>query len=76
MAAYRTRDLSFAAFLVVSGHSIQITEREGRRVWFVFDLEPDALKEIEHDWLSGGEVPARSFAETIRSIKSIVHREE
>lgn len=75
MSLHRTTDLNFAAFLIVSGYAIKAAERDGKRAQFIFEIEADELQKLQMAWVGGGQVAARSYAETLRSLKSIIHQE-
>lgn len=67
----RTHDLYLASFLLATGHALTKTEREGRRVTFVFEPEPDSALIL--GWHSGSAlVSAQKFAQSVRSMKSLV----
>lgn len=68
---FRTHDLNLAAFLICSGYPLHSTEREERRLWFIFEIEDSDLQEARSAWYGSGEIPARSFADTIRSLKAL-----
>ncbi len=63
---YSTRDLALAAFLIEQGHHLVRIDPDGRLKLFIFDseAESDVL-----GYYNGGRVSARSFHDTIRSLK-------
>lgn len=72
---YRTKDLYYAAYLRVAGISLVDTVREGRQVYFLFDdpgngVIPDLKKAYFSD---KAKVPAMSFVQAIRMMKTLVH---
>lgn len=70
---YRTEDLYFAAFLVARDVEMLDTNRKGTVVEFVFD-NVDNMRELRNAYFSGeGEVGARSYANALRSLKSLIH---
>lgn len=67
-------DLSLIAFLIYRGHKIKEITTRGQKVFFVFkdveELERDALSYFNHE----GVVDPLTFANTQKSVKSIIAR--
>jgi len=72
---HRTSDLYFAAYLKVAGVSFKETEREGRRVFFVFeDVDRSVLRDLKNGYFNRtAKVPALSFADEIKTMKQLTH---
>tara|TARA_B100001094_G_scaffold331148_1_gene398540 strand:+ start:544 stop:780 length:237 start_codon:yes stop_codon:yes gene_type:complete len=72
---YRTSDLYYAAYLRVAGVPFLGTERAGKRVVFLFEDIGTPLRDLKKGYFSdGARVPALSYVQTIRFMKSLVHR--
>lgn len=71
---FRTPDLYFAAYLQTAGVEMTRTEREGGRVFFVFDTSISNVDELKTAWFNNqGKVPAQPYAHAIKSLKSVCH---
>lgn len=74
-APYRTSDLYYAAFLRVAGVPLIEVERDGGRVWFVFENGPN-IRELKREYFNRtAKVPAMSYADEIRAMKALYHEE-
>jgi len=76
----RTRDLYFAAFLVASEHVVSRTERPAENprvlVW-VFDVPSEAYQAFRAGYLTGQAlVNARAYADALRNLKNMIHRDD
>jgi len=70
---YRTSDLYFAAYLKVAGVPFLRTEREDRRVFFLFETV-EALQDLKVQYFNRtARIPALNYADEIRSMKSLTH---
>jgi hypothetical protein len=70
---YRTSDLYYAAYLKVAGVQLIDTEREGHRVFFVFEHTP-TIKDLKTEYFNRtSKVPALTYADEIRTMKSLTH---
>jgi hypothetical protein len=70
---YRTSDLYFAAYLKVAGVPLLTTEKEGKKVFFVFERTA-YLPDLKNEYFNRtARVPALSFVDEIRSMKSLTH---
>jgi hypothetical protein len=70
---YRTSDLYYAAYLKVAGVPFMETTREGDRLYFVFDAQ-DGLRDLKNAYYNRtAKVPALSYADEIRTMKSLTH---
>ena len=71
---FKTPDLYFAAYLQTAGVEMVRTDREGNRVFFVFDTSVADVDGLKTAWFSNtGKVAAQPYAHNIRSLKSVVH---
>lgn len=69
---YRTPDLYFAAYLMAKGSQVLQCKRDQGKMFWHFDI---GAKASELDWMNGtGLVIARTYAEQIKNLKSMVHR--
>jgi hypothetical protein len=70
---YRTSDLYFAAYLKVAGVKLIETANDKGRVIFIFELG-DGLRDLRNQYFNRiAKVPALTYADEIRSMKSMVH---
>lgn len=70
---YRTSDLYYAAYLRVAGLSLIETEREGNRVFFVFE-KVEGIRDLKKEYFNRtAKVPALSYADEIRNMKALTH---
>jgi len=73
--AYRTADLYYAAYLRVAGVPFLGTERDGKRVTFLFEDIGTPLHDLKRGYFSdSARVPALSYVQMIRTMKTLVHR--
>lgn len=67
-------DLYYSAYLKTAGVEMIRTEREGGRVYFVFDTSIANIEELKLAWINNsGKIPAQPYAYSIKSLKSLVH---
>jgi len=70
---YRTSDLYYAAYLRVAGVPLLESEKEDRRVFFVFE-HSDSIQELKKQYFNrSSKVPALTYADEIRSMKALTH---
>ena len=70
---YRTSDLYYAAYLKVAGCLLKGTDREGRRVFFIFE-KSDLISDLIQQYFNRtSKVPALTYADEIRSMKALTH---
>jgi len=70
---YRTSDLYYAAYLKVAGVVFLDTEKEGHRIFFVFENN-NSIKELKKEYFNRtSRVPALTYADEIRTMKSLTH---
>lgn len=70
---YRTSDLYYAAYLKVAGCLLKGTDREGRRVFFIFE-KSDLISDLKQQYFNRtSKVPALTYADEIRSMKALTH---
>jgi hypothetical protein len=69
---YETPDINLTSFLRCRKFSIVRFERVGEaRVFFIFHDSPE-LRTAIVDYANDGEVPARSFSNTLRDLKGLL----
>ena len=73
---YRTSDLYFAAYLKTAGVPLERTEREGRRVFFLFQDQGSAvMRELKDGYfMDKAKVPALSYAQALKSLKALIYQ--
>jgi hypothetical protein len=69
----QTSDLYFAAYLQAVGLRMVRTERENNRVIFIFDSQGEDDEALKRDYYADAEVPALSYGNAIKNLKSRVH---
>jgi len=70
---YKTSDLYYAAYLKVAGVLLKHTEREGKRVFFVFE-RTELISDLKQQYFNRtSKVPALTYADEIRSMKALTH---
>ena len=71
--AYRTSDMYYAAYLKVAGVILQGTEKQGNRIFFLFE-DNDNLRDLRVEFFNGrSKVAALSYADAIKHMKSLTH---
>lgn len=71
---YRTSDLYMAAYLQTAGVEMLRTDRDGNRVYFVFDSSVANIEELKTAWINNtGKVPAQPYSFNIKALKSLCH---
>jgi len=74
---YRTSDLYYAAYLKVAGVKLSGTQRDGARVYFLFE-EGDGsdLRELRDQYYNRtSKVAALTYADEIKVMKALTHEE-
>jgi len=74
---YRTSDLYYAAYLKVAGVKLSGTQRDGGRVYFLFE-EGDGsdLRELRDQYYNRtSKVAALTYADEIKVMKALTHEE-
>lgn len=67
----KTCDLYLAAFFVSAGCPIKETIKDPRRVYFLFD-KPEIIERLREDYFTRkSKVDALSYADNIKSLKSL-----
>ena len=70
---YRTSDLYFAAYLKTAKIKLIGQEREGRRIFFIFEFQ-DIIPELQQEYFNRvGKVAALTYADEIKAIKALTH---
>ena len=72
---YRTGDLSFATYLRIAGIPFMHAERDGRRVYFLFEDPGDnVIEDLRREYFADkAKVPVMSFVQMLRTMKTIIH---
>jgi hypothetical protein len=71
---FRTPDLYFAAYLQTAGVELKRTDREGGRVYFIFDTTIADINGLKTAWFNNtGKVAAQPYAYNVKSLKSVCH---
>ena len=72
---YRTSDLYYAAYLKVAGVKLLGTDRDGGRVYFLFDEgEGSSLRDLRDQYYNRtSKVSALTYADEIKVMKSLTH---
>jgi hypothetical protein len=71
---FKTSDLYFAAYLKASQVPLLETERKDRQVIFVFDNSLNMIKDLKTQYYNRtSKLPALTYADEIRSMKSLTH---
>lgn len=70
---YRTSDLYYAAYLKVAGVPFLESEREGRRVHFVFE-NSDNIRDLKMGYFNRtAKVCALTYADEVKAMKALTH---
>jgi len=70
---FRTSDLYYAAFLKVAGVPFHETERDGDRVFFLFE-SIEGLRDLRNQYYNRtAKVTALTFVDEIRTMKNLTH---
>jgi hypothetical protein len=70
----RTSDIYYAAYVVASGIALSGAAREGKRVFFLFEVSEEEWEERTSDYFTGsGVVRALDMTSAIKALKSLVH---
>jgi hypothetical protein len=70
---YRTSDVYYAGYLKVAGVPFLGTEREGARVFFLFEVV-EGLKDLKAQYFNRtAKVSALNYADEIRSMKTMTY---
>ncbi len=73
---YRTKDLYFSAYLRVAGVPFleAVRQDDGKVVFLFEDLGAPAMRDLKRDYFSDrAKVPAMSFVQMIRAMKSLTY---
>jgi len=70
---YKTSDLYFSAYLKTAGVRFVSTEKEGNKVFFIFE-KTDMIRDLKREYFNRtARIPALSFVDEIRSMKSLTY---
>jgi len=73
MMKYKTSDLYFSAYLKAAGVRFVGTEKEGNKVFFIFE-KTDMIRDLKREYFNRtARIPALSFVDEIRSMKSLTY---
>jgi len=74
---YRTSDLYYAAYLKVAGVPLVGTEKEGSRMFFLFECrDPASLQQLKNQYfMDQSKVSALSYSQAIKALKGMVFAE-
>jgi hypothetical protein len=73
MMKYKTSDLYFSAYLKTAGVRFVSTEKEGNKVFFIFE-KTDMIRDLKREYFNRtARIPALSFVDEIRSMKSLTY---
>lgn len=72
---FRTSDLYYAAYLRVASVPFLGTERDGKRVVFVFDVKDSQIRDLKQGYFTDkARVPALSYVQMIREMKTLLYQ--
>lgn len=73
---YKTSDLYLAAFLKVAGIPLRETEKDGKKVIFVFeDPGGSGIKDLKEDFfMDRAKVNALSYSQSLKGLKALIHQ--
>ena len=72
---FRTSDMYYAAYLKTAGVAFLDTERDGQRVYFLFQDQP-GMRDLRTQFYSRtAKVPALTYADEIKALKVLTHGE-
>jgi hypothetical protein len=70
----RTPDLYYAAYLQTAGVEMKRTDRDGGRIYFVFDTTVADVDELKNAWFNNtGKIAALPYANSVKALKSLCH---
>lgn len=70
---YRTSDLYYAAYLKVAKVKLIGQEKEGRRIFFLFEND-SVINDLQTEYFNRtGKVPALTYADEIKAMKALTH---
>lgn len=74
---YRTSDLYYAAYLKVAGVKLTGTQRDGGRVYFLFEEADSAsMRELRDQYYNRtSKVAALTYADEIKVMKALTHED-
>jgi len=71
-STYATTDFYLASFLKAIGLRLLETDRQGRRVTFIFEDRPDR-KGLVQVFYNDGEVKVNAFVHAIQDLKAVLY---
>jgi len=71
---FKTTDLYFAAYLKAAGVQLLETERQRKKVIFVFDNSLGGVKDLKNQYFNRtAKLAALTYVDEIRAMKSLTH---
>lgn len=70
---YRTSDHNYAAYLRIMGCQFMECVKAEGRVYFMFNPSPDMRGHKRDYFTHKGNVPARQYADEIKTMKALIH---
>ena len=71
MSKYSTQNLYEAAYLMAKGCNISGKDSSNKKITLFFD-DKDAVEKMSFDFYNGGEIPARKYSDSYRTLKDYV----
>jgi hypothetical protein len=71
MQPYATSDLYLSAYLKTKGLQLQETQRNGKKIFFIFEDQPNRQSLI-HEFFNGGLVNITAFKNAVQDLKTLV----
>lgn len=69
---FSTRDISEAALLYSCGKKLIQLKKDAERFWFIFEDKSACQKLIDAYWRKEAIVDAKTFADSLRSLKDLI----
>lgn len=73
MNYYETHNINLSAYLISYGFKLKGTDRGNGKMYFLFENNP-AIAEATEKFFMDGLVPANTFANNLRYLKSIIYQ--
>jgi len=69
---YNTKDLKFSVILLTLGHKLVSSYKQGREVWFEFDIDEDQVNQIMVNYINEDlEVNVKKLFKNLDILKSM-----
>lgn len=69
---FSTKDLPESAFLYASGKKLIGLEKDGEKVWFIFEDKLSCQGLIDCYWRKEALIDAKTFSDSLRSLKDLI----